>query len=346
MEKYVIWYALLSRARMKKLTFWLMLLGMAGVVLLIGKSVLPQNTNTKIGIYCEDDDFLETMLQNLEKNESIFSFEKMESEEELKKVVISGQLECGFLIDDNIERKMERGSLEEAVICYRSSFSNKTEVAKETFFAAFFECYSEILLKNSASELIGEEGQEALETLLTANQEYLDGKDVFYIEKEVVGEAQSVKTDEKEIVFPVRGTIGLFIFMTVLLIYGEGIQTEKNSFRKYLPGSQKVIFSFLDCMAGAMAEIAFGIVLMKVMNVAENIGIEIIMLLFLVTFSFVWSCLLGIFLKKEDTYMGWMFGVLLLNAVVCPVFFDMAEYIPAVKMLRCFLPLGLYLQLF
>ena len=162
----------------------------------------------------------------------------------------------------------------------------------------------------------------------------------------------------------VRGVIACMIFLTVYLA-GTSCKEEKN--RRFLSQLEKRKRRRCECagmLAAATPMMLAGMILscsdiwqsgrMNMWNGTEagiEIGIvigmeivtEILKLLLLIAVSILFtSCAMCIW-KKDTGMLSALPVLLLLQMVICPVFFDPAAYVPAVKYIRYLCPVAYYL---
>ena len=164
----------------------------------------------------------------------------------------------------------------------------------------------------------------------------------------------------------VRGVIACMTFLTVYLA-GTSCKEEKN--QRFLSQLEKgkrrryecagmlaaatpmmLVGIGLSCLtilqsgtvnvlsgAGAAMEIGIGI--------ADGMGIlaKILKMLLLIGVSILFTACAMCIWKKDTGMLSALPVLLLLQVIVCPVFFDMAEYVPAMKYIRYLCPIAYYL---
>ena len=72
---------------------------------------------------------------------------------------------------------------------------------------------------------------------------------------------------------------------------------------------------------------------------------EIIAMIVLIVISTIWIMLLGKVIKNYMTYIGSGVAILLANIICCPIFVDLAVFVPAIKYIRMLLPMGWFFLL-
>lgn len=349
MEKYLTWYILLIKAQLKNIIFWISLMGMLGVALLIEAITLPQNDNTRVLIYNEDGQWADQLVETLENSDSIFQFEKIESEDALKEEVLAGKAECGFIIHAGFRQKLMEGDCRQLVTSVCTAGSASEAVARETFYAVVLETSSDLLLQKVTDEVF-EGNEDALKVLIEKNQHYLTSDEVFrlnyqYFNKEAEKHLESSSSVDDRRSQPIRGMVGVMLFLTMLLARGQDLRLGASSIASNLPRYEKIKFLFLKYLAVATPGACLGIGILLCSGESGGVGKELgAMLVFLLVSAF-WVLIFGGMFRRENVYSGWIMTLILGNILLCPVFFSLGDYIKAVNILKWIFPLSIYLRL-
>ena len=132
---------------------------------------MPSGKTMIIGLYCEQDGSMErTLCEDLENSHSRFAFVNYQDKEQMYKEVQSGKLECGFLMQSDFTERVRQDNWKKCVTYIANPFTTKGEVAKETFFAAFFKEYSGKLLAQSEKEIFTTQDQKRLEKMQKSSE--------------------------------------------------------------------------------------------------------------------------------------------------------------------------------
>ena len=130
----------------------------------------------------------------------------------------------------------------------------------------------------------------------------------------------------------VRGMISCMIFLTVYLA-GTSCKEEKN--QRFLSQLEKGKRRRYEC-AGMLAAAT------PMMFVGMAISTEILKMLLLIAVSILFTACAMCIWKKDTGMLSALPVLLLLQIIICPVFFDMAVYVPAVKYIRYLCPITYY----
>lgn len=345
MEKYITWYRLLLKTWEKRKSSWLQLAGILLVVLLIGQIRIPDINNTVIGLCNKDGGFAQDIVDELQNGESVFQFEVYENEEEMQQEVLTGKLESGFIFEKGLEQDLKKGKKKKLITSITTPLTTKGAVARETVFAAFLERYSEEILLEQEEQVFGRESEEISEALLEKNQEFLNSDELFRIDfEEVAGNAKG--TENTSSTFPVRGMAVLLIFVMILIEHGKKFEQRDCMFEKALTKREEICFEFLRYVSAATVPALACLILIFSTGNGAFILKEILgMMLFVVVLG-IWMLFVGKLFRNGTTYASWIMTLVVGNLLLCPVFMNVAEYVPALGYLGCFFPVGIYLRLF
>ena len=199
MEKYIIWYKVWLKVYSKKKIYWTQLIGMGMVLLVVSSISFPKQNNLLVGIYCDGGKYSKQLTQNLLEENSIFVFKEYENKNQLYEDVLNGKIECGFLLDKNLEQKIKNGKVKESVFYIGNSLSAKGATVQETVYSAFFKIYSDELLKQTEKEIYGDNNRERIQKLIEKNHEYQKSDVIFQLE---IKNVDLKKEDTKNLIKP------------------------------------------------------------------------------------------------------------------------------------------------
>lgn len=332
----------------------------------------------------DSKNFHRELKTRLEAKEGAIRFSFYESEEEVKREVAIAKAECGFVISEDLFENLQKKRFKNSISYFVSPQTSMQTVCKEAFFAELFSLFEEYTFPEQAEEMIleelkenGETGNEKKEAV--EKEEEMEGEieavakraeelleqyrfngSTFQFEQEdykseVVQGKESLEkeTSEEKIsksdmeenssLFSIRGVCSLLVFICALCGTMDALEDEnakricrlkhKNGFTSltiFMPAFVMSVISLLCYMiAGIMDELW------------KEIGAMLIYLLLLVVYCMILKKLC----KKEENLASVMSILILLTAVVCPVFVDLAQFIPVLKVLRQGFPVYHYLAM-
>lgn len=337
------WYQLQLKAWLKRGTSLLLLAAMLLVVWLAGQISIPQSDNVTVGVVSTEGAHGKEVLEHLKEWESIFSFVEYDSRETLLADLVAGKLECGFYFSQNFEKKFEHEKLKNSVSYVCTPLTTKGEVARETFYAALFEVYGRQMLSARAEQLFGENASAAESTLLENNEKYLAGSEVFQVNVEQTKAVETVRNTAQK-VFPIHGLVAVFLFFIMFVEYGRRFDAGEGKPYLALPAPMGGGFQIMGLLAAGTVPAVLGTVMVCSSGESRGVLIEVTAMCLLLVICALWIAFAGKWIRSMTGFTSQMFLLLLINLVFCPVFADISAYIPAFEIVRCFFPMGLYLE--
>lgn len=227
MEKGLIWYVLLLKNYLVKRSTYLIAAAMVILVLVISGISVPSAENMRVGLLCNQSKIALQMAERLSEAEEGFLFMEYEEEDKLIKDVLSGNLDCGFVFDEEFDEMCKNGDTDEGISYYATSFSSKGEVLKESLCAAYLECYSQYLLADVEEDIFQKTDTHRIEKIIAKYELYLEENDVFQMEIDYIPSETEEEKGASTVDF-VRGLAGLTIFLIMFFAYGESQRSGEN----------------------------------------------------------------------------------------------------------------------
>lgn len=341
MEKCIIWYVLSLKENIIKRGSWLAVFGMLFLVWIADGIQIPDYENMKIGICDGGSETAKQITAELLREKGAFDFLEYQNKEKLKLDVKSGRLDCGFIFTEDFEEKIKEINSKDMILYYATPFSSKGEVAKEKVYTAFFKIYSEQLLTNSEAEIFGGHEEERMRKLLQKNQTYQESNAVFQIQIEEV-QGETFDNDKEKQWDAISGLIGLFIFLTMFLAYGRTQQKVNDKVEAALNRPQRWCYRYIKMLAAAFLPTVIGSTVILNRPKSRGFCMEILCLTLFILLGALWISIFGSILRKAENLTIWILVLLLMHLFICPLFFDLSEYVPAVAWIRYLLPLSWY----
>lgn len=346
MEKCLTWYVLSLKLYIKKKMYYFQLLTMFVVAFLVYKIQLPDFDTVLVGVVCEDSQIGSQIFENLEKADGVFRYRSYADDEKLKQDVLAGQLEAGLIFTEEFDEGIQTGKKGDTILFYATPFSVKSEVLKETVYAKVFPYISETLLQQIDEDVYGNAESARLERLSQLNNWYLESDALFKIEiVEVPVEDQHMAHEETlsgSQVFPIQGTIGLFLFFIMYLAYSKKWEGTNQGVLKALTKKHQSLYMSMQLLASATVPAVLGILFITSVATSRGFGKEFALMLLFIVVAAVWFDLLGKVIKNYMTYLGCGLAILLANIFLCPIFLDISAMIPAIRYIRLMFPMGWY----
>lgn len=341
MSKVLVWYQLFLKVYLKKRSTWIQLAGMILLVVFILSIRIPDGKNMSAGFCTSGSAMADQVLERLWEEDSAFEFILYDTAEELREDVKSGRLECGFVTESDFESSIVKGDMNDCVRYICTPMTSKGEVMKETFYAAFFQIYSDELLKSKEELFFGNKDPQRQADWMQINHELRESSKIFQVEYCEVDSA--VEKREEHITYPVQGSVGLMILLILFLSYGRRFEPGKMAVEKAMMQNERFWYSCAGMLAAGTIPALAGVILAISNPGSRGVWKEMAAMLVFVLWAVVWVWLVGRLQRSIEGQLSWLFGILVMNVLLCPIFLDLSEYVPAIQYIKYISPLGLYL---
>ena len=348
MEKSIRWYILSLKLHMKKKMYYFQMLVMVLVLLLVYKIQMPKLNTVEVGVCFSESATGKEIYESLKDAEDVFEYKQYTDKEQLETDVLAGQLESGFVFTKQFDTGIQNGEMKDTILFYSTPFSMKAEVLKEAIYAATFEYISDALLLEIDEEQYGNTDELRRERLSLLNDWYLESDALFEleivevpIEKQAENNAGVFNTKT----YPIQGTAGVLVLLIMYLAYSKKWENESRAVLKALPQRDRNVYMAAVIFAGVTFPAIIATVFSIMIPETRGVLTEIIAMIVLIVISTIWIMLLGKVIKNYMTYIGSGVAILLANIICCPIFVDLAVFVPAIKYIRMLLPMGWFFLL-
>ena len=297
----------------------------------------------------------------------LFQYIKYTETEKLKEDVMTGELSCGIVFDEDFAKRMAEQDYRHCIKLYLPEGMNVGGMVQEDVFARVYQAYSTVWY----AELLAQQGyQIAPEEVLQKFSEYQREGKVFAVEYEEYGradeEVQNAAGSGKDnsAVLSVRSVLAFLTFLSASLGALDGGRDRKRGAGKGIccpntlaaaEAGAPVLLSTLFLAAGMIytdiktigvlyAGRAAGPADAMLGGLMQKIILPELCSAF-VYGSILW--LLAMFFGRivpEKLLEGIMPCFLLIAVLCCPVFFDLGETIPVIDVLSKLFPVTWYLE--
>ena len=375
-----VYYKLQLKLWLKHRICWLQILFLVLLLLVIGGIHIPDAKNSRIGLTGVTSGITQTIADRLLQKSDVYQFTTYEDTEELEQAVEAGELECGFVFAEDFEKQYEKGSFADSITYVYTPFTTKGMAVRETIYGTVLELYGEKLLQQNQETIVGQSSEEASTMLAERYEYYLNSDAIFHTEvihvetdagmgsdlrrAEPGSDGQKGDADRLENGKPnlIRGVISCMIFLTVYLS-GASCKEEKNQhFLSILEKGKRhsyecagmlaavtpmmLVGTGLSCLTilqSEMLDAASGAGFVTATEIGMVIVTEILQMLLLIVVSILFTACTMCIWKKDMGMLSALPVLILLQIIICPVIFDMAVYVPAVKYIRYLCPIAYYL---
>ena len=292
---------------------------------------------------------------------SLFSFYLAGDEEELKRDVASGKAECGYVIHEGLEEKLKRKKFKGAISLYESPSTVAGLLSTETVFSLMIEAYDKELFldylehglfgdgKGSGDGKDGKDGESLGDGSLAAEGKelpaagewydlFLENGSTFRFVYDEYGERDGSPwadtASEGEVqkgrvgsVFPVRGFMAVFIFITGL--YGAVTlgKDERQGLFLMLPGAQRGLCRLASLLSPVLLASVSGMAALWACGELGGWVKEAALLLLYALAVALFSLGLKMVTVSEEGLCCLIPFFLLGSLIFCPVFLDVGRFV-------------------
>lgn len=370
MSRVVLWFILSCKRCLKKGIFPLLLILMPAAAFAAGRISDKKQEKIPVAVSVSGDEEISELSlawkladRLAERENGMFDFYICSDEAKVQDEVASRRAECGYVIDSELEEKLDKKQWKRVIRLYTAPSTVAGPVSTETVFSALAALYNRDLLMeyvkegNAFGELGPENGSIRTKAAEEAGESYdrwNEREGLFHFqyvyEKNRDTDAkdrddgQNMRNDTSSPVFPVRGLAAVMIF--VLSLYG-GVMAEEDE-RKGLFVPLSAGLRLPCCLAvmaapGALACLsAFGALLLgnaadagTVWGVGRELGILFLYGCGCVVFTFG----LKLLVRSPEILCCLIPFFIIGSLLFCPVFVDAGRWIPGLDQAgRLFLP--------
>lgn len=357
MKKAGIWFWLSCKRYGRRLSFLLILLLLPLVCLALRPSDGEETPAVRIAVCASGGQEgqlggrLLAALTGPEREDGMFRFYLCRDEQQLKDEVASRRAECGFVIGEALEERLNQKDYKRCITVYSAPSTVTAALAGEVVFASMIQLYDKDLFtdyvrENEIFEAAAPAGSREREVLAREASGLYDkwsaNESTFrfaYAYQNENSQLRPAKETAAETVFPVRGVVAVLVFITGL--YGAVMDGTDERRGMFLPLSyHERLFCRLAAMAGPVCMAAVsGLAALWCGHTMGAIIREVLIMTVYVVSVVVFSWILGRICREPQVLCCMIPFFAIGSLLLCPVFIDAGAYIPELKIVgRLFLP--------
>lgn len=347
MSDFILCFSLTIKRYMKRKMFLLSILVLPILILFLGMLTEQSETEWKVALLSEEKGIAEAVSQRLMNKNGFICFYECESEDDMKKAIMSKQAECGVIFREGFQQAVETFHFDDEVILYYSPSSIAQKMVREEVFAATLAEVNETLLNNFMDKHV-ETADMKKEVLVNYYHQFVKDGNVFHFDYQEIEASQQEAGDMRIVLSPVRGMLAIFIWaellLSVLLIYED----EKNGIYKVMRSGRRWLCQI--CILGipaVLTSIATLLVLCFANNLYQmpilSIGEEILWLTGYSMLCIVFAMSLYYCCRNSAIYVLIVTVLLIAGVVICPVFFSLQMITPKLSRIQYLLMPGAYM---
>ncbi len=356
MKRMTIWFVLSIKRWLRHPGFTALLLIMPVVLWGIHRLEPEETSRIRIGVVSEDGGLGTEVVKDLVemgKAGSMFEFVPYATEEELKKEVQTKAAECGYLFPEGFEEKLEQGRYKRSITVYTAPSTILDPLVGEVVFSALAARYDGMIFEDyvTGTEQGNQEqpGEKLGKEALYWYQTYLENGSTFGFEYGTLTDEtdQQVRSSlAKKETFPVRGMIGIFVFLSAFFAACIVKEDEKRGLFSAIPYGERMLCKIGALAAPVLLASVSGLSGLWMTGGLESIALEIGALALCGAASVLYAGALCAAAPSPKAIAMIIPALALGLFLVCPVFIDAEKWLDLVGVIRRILPPAWYLKLF
>ena len=189
------------------------------------------------------------------------------SEDEAIRNIETAYADTAFLFADDLDEKTSQMKPQKTITVVSSSYSSKTEVAKETVYAAFYHVYTRVLMRKAADTYFPDRmdasgspvsTDEIYDYMLRQSGYYAENGNLFEMKYRSIRTSDSTSGDPNEKsssgLFTLHGIYALLLFMVMILAgapSSDAGRTGSGALEKSLRAGIRYRFRYINILASA-----------------------------------------------------------------------------------------------
>lgn len=352
MKKILTWILLFQKRILKKPMFQITILLIPILLFLLFTFNKSSDSLVRVALISGNDEYSQNLVKDLlDSSNHVISYYQCYDESQMRKDVLTGKAECGYIMPDDMPRKIAQFSSKKkqgiiTAIVKKESIS--TKIVNEIIYGRLFSERAYPVLKDFINEKQPDRLTSAEdEKMYDAFSKYLIEPLMFSFEYADGSKNDLLNNDDSShnyYMLPVRGILSVLILVSSM----SGVLMLSNDDRKNTWGfirlSKRPAFNyfyiFMSILPIAICSLAAIFITGISTNVLNEIRLMVLYTLLLTGFS----SLLKALIKNIYVLCSLIPVTVLLSLIICPVFIDIGSIVPQSRFVRLFLPTNYYLD--
>lgn len=352
MKKILTWILLFQKRILKKPMFQITILLIPILLFLLFTFNKSSDSLVRVALISGNDEYSQNFVKDLlDSSNHVISYYQCYDENQMRKDVLTGKAECGYIMPDDMPQKISQFSSKKkqgiiTAIVKKESIS--TKIVNEIIYGRLFSERAYPVLKDFINEkqpdrLTSAEDEKMYDTF----SKYLIEPLMFSFEYADGSKNDLLNNDDSShnyYMLPVRGILSVLILVSSM----SGVLMLSNDDRKNTWGfirlSKRPAFNyfyiFMSILPIAICSLAAIFITGISTNVLNEIRLMVLYTLLLTGFS----SLLKALIKNIYVLCSLIPVTVLLSLIICPVFIDIGSIVPQSRFVRLFLPTNYYLD--
>ena len=321
--------------------------GILAGIFFLSMSDLGRPAAIQAAVCTDGSDFAEAVYEQLSKGDSVIQFYRCGDQEEMNRDVMTGKAECGYVLNGEIWKELERGNFEDIIETSRNPGTIVQGMADEMIFAGVLSVYSPELYARYLSETLVTDTKSRQEMAREAFLEYqnyqTNGSTFRFRFSNEAKTAGNDLTDGQIPFLRLRGIIAVMILAGALCAVANYLKDRSS--HRFLWAENLLVLELTSYMTAIFIFCAIGLAGLRL--TAEWCGLfSELRAMSLYAWSLLAFCFfISHILKTEAWVIAFLPFATAGSLVLAPVFVDLSQFSPLIGLLKWATPVSLYLRL-
>ena len=357
-----MFFFLFSKRLLKKPSFAVILLMMPLLVFAFRMVIKEDSSSIHIALYSYDnDEIIKEAFDEMTEDKGQMGFYVAESEEELKRAVLTNEAECGFVVSEGFTEALLNERATEMITIYKNTKTTLDDLTKEMLFAQIFKrlAYDRMLKyieDRGFYEYAGEDFDraEAEKMMREKYDAYMQDGGIFEIDDGTddgavkKSSSKEVSSGESYLLRPVRGILALFMMIAAMAGAVFRAIDEKQGVYKTLGYNERPFINLLTVFIPVLMAGTVALISLYLGGIGKNGAAGFFReLLGIFAYSILltgFANLLRSLIKNEAMLASILPMLTVVSLLGCNIFFNTAAMLNGIRQLRYFLPPNYFLE--
>ena len=352
MKKILTWILLFQKRILKKPMFQITILLIPILLFLLFTFNKSSDSLVRVALISGNDEYSQNFVKDLlDSSNHVISYYQCYDESQMRKDVLTGKAECGYIMPDDMPRKIAQFSSKKkqgiiTAIVKKESIS--TKIVNEIIYGRLFSKRAYPVLKDFINEKQPDRLTSAEdEKMYDAFSKYLIEPLMFSFEYADGSKNDLLNNDDSShnyYMLPVRGILSVLILVSSM----SGVLMLSNDDRKNTWGfirlSKRPAFNYFYIFMSILPIVICSLAAIFITGISTNVLNEIRLMVLYTLLLTGFSSLLKALIKNIYVLCSLIPVTVLLSLIICPVFIDIGSIVPQSRFVRLFLPTNYYLD--
>lgn len=352
MKKILTWILLFQKRILKKPMFQITILLIPILLFLLFTFNKSSDSLVRVALISGNDEYSQNFVKDLlDSSNHVISYYQCYDESQMRKDVLTGKAECGYIMPDDMPRKIAQFSSKKkqgiiTAIVKKESIS--TKIVNEIIYGRLFSERAYPVLKDFINEKQPDRLTSAEdEKMYDAFSKYLIEPLMFSFEYADGSKNDLLNNDDSShnyYMLPVRGILSVLILVSSM----SGVLMLSNDDRKNTWGfirlSKRPAFNYFYIFMSILPIVICSLAAIFITGISTNVLNEIRLMVLYTLLLTGFSSLLKALIKNIYVLCSLIPVTVLLSLIICPVFIDIGSIVPQSRFVRLFLPTNYYLD--